>query len=148
MYKSCLFRKWRLLLTLVLLLSAFAGPEASAADPLEGRWRIYGELVTQASDDPYAPKPGTQVQDVWAIGLTNNGHVLQTTKVSLMGKPIQGGVRFQGDAPFHQGLRVRVTIDIGPDGAGGIYGTEEIVYYSTTNPIWKMEAWKFRGSRQ
>ena len=62
-----------------------------------------------------------------------------------MGRPIQGGVRFQGDAPFHQGLRVRVTIDIGPDGSGGIYGTEEIVYYSTTNPVWKTEAWKFRG---
>ena len=136
----------RLAMMMILILFCFiAAPGVGAADPLAGRWRIFGELVTTASDDPYAPKPGTQIQDVWVINMANNGYMLQTTKVSLMGQPIQGGVRFLGDAPFHQGLRIRVTIDIGPDGSGGIYGTEEIVYYSTSNPIWKTEAWKFRG---
>ena len=138
-------KKRLIVMVLMILLCLCVVPGIAAADPLDGRWRIFGELVTSASDDPYAPKPGTQVQDVWLINLTNNGYMLQTSKISLMGRPIQGGVSFQGDAPFHQGLRVRVTIDIGPDGSGGIYGTEEIVYYSTSNPIWKAETWKFRG---
>ena len=138
-------KNWVVKIILTIIFCYCFAPSIAAADSLQGRWRIFGELVTSASDDPYAPKPGTQVQDVWLINLTNNGYVLQTSKISLAGRPIQGGVRFQGDAPFHQSLRVRVTIDIGPDGSGGIYGTEEIVYYSTSNPVWKSEAWKFRG---
>jgi len=122
---------------------------------LTGNWTITGTIVTTTSRDPIAPKPGSQMMDVWAISLINSVPRLKTKSGTVDGVVVINAYHFEGQVTVFQNPFVWMTfkIDILPSAAvGQIYGTEALTYFGLDGigrpHLLGTESWTFTGVKQ
>ncbi|MFB3766170.1 MAG: hypothetical protein ACE14P_13120 [Methanotrichaceae archaeon] len=130
---------------------------ACANQDIIGTWSVVSQIVTQCSNDPYAPQPGSIMPAVtWAITNSANGPILTSDKGSTPGQYTGNGVVFEFTTPILS-LESSYTyclthIECYVDSPTSMYGTLEN-HYRTYNYITGatietcLETFKFRGMK-
>jgi hypothetical protein len=87
---------------LSLLIVLFANSEISSCAPqnMAGTWTVVPQIVTQCSNDPYAPQPGAILPSVtWTIADEASGPTLTSDKGSVSGQYTDNGAIFEFTTP-------------------------------------------------
>jgi hypothetical protein len=92
-----------ILSALLLLVIPFvdSGVSLGAPQDVVGTWTVVSQIVTQCSNDPYAPQPGAIMPSVtWIIADTANGPTLTSDKGSVSGQYTDSGAMFEFTTPI------------------------------------------------
>lgn len=95
--------KRRMILSALLFLiipSVNSGVSLGAPQDIAGTWTVVSQIVTQCSNDPYAPQPGAIMPSIiWIIADTANGPILTSDKGSISGQYTGNGAMFEFTTP-------------------------------------------------
>jgi hypothetical protein len=144
-------------LLFLIVLSVNNGISLGASQDIAGTWTVASQIVTQCSNDPYAPQPGAIMPQVtWIIADTANGPTLTSDKGSVSGQYTGNGAMFEFTTPV---LSIETSntyclthIECYADGPASMYGILEN-HYRTYNYITGatietcLESFKFRATK-